>query len=345
MTTLIPMALVALLAGADPGFDTVFLQNGGRVRGTVVEEDPARGVTVQIPGGQLRTVPPGEVFRIEYRDGTIGAMGAQPPPQPPKAAPPAPAAAEPAAPAEPVEPAPAEAPPAPPEPPRRAPPPPPPPGWTGRPPGEPVRPLNPGALRPPPGPRRPALFTFSTGLGFMVPSGNAAISPTGSSYRMSELTDTLVLVNLEGGVRPIPELTLGLYLDLGFGSPGTTEGDFCRSVNFSSCDAAAFKFGGQVRWSFTPFARGTPWVSLGAGGTALVVSPSDGGNDLTYSGREWRLGTGYDWRGNGVVGVGLFAQLGFGRYTRIEDYDGTRFHPDEGDHVWFQAGVRGILFP
>ena len=75
MTTLIPMALVALLAGADPGFDTVFLQNGGRVRGTVVEEDPARGVTVQIPGGQLRTVPPGEVAASGGRDGGPEASG------------------------------------------------------------------------------------------------------------------------------------------------------------------------------------------------------------------------------------------------------------------------------
>ena len=194
MTTLIPMALVALLAGADPGFDTVFLQNGGRVRGTVVEEDPSRGVTVQIPGGQLRTVPPAEVFRIEYRDGTIGALGARPAPLPPQAAPQPPAAAEPAAPAPPAEPAPAEAPPAPPEPPRRAAPPPPPPGWTGRPPGEPVMPLNPGALRPPPAPplRRPALFTFSSGMGFMVPSGDAE-----GGIPLADVVNTLFLLDLE----------------------------------------------------------------------------------------------------------------------------------------------------
>lgn len=341
MTTLIPMALVALLAGADPGFDTVFLQNGGRVRGTVVEEDPARGVTVQVPGGQLRTVPPGEVFRIEYRDGTIGSIGAQPPPQAPRAVTPAPPAVEPAAPAEPTEPAPTGEPPAPPEPARRAAPPPPPPGWSGRPTGEPVRPLNPGALRPPPGPPRPSLLMLSAGLGFMAPGGDAA-----SGYAMSNLTDTLFMVNLEAGLRLMPELMGSLYLDLGFGSPGSTERGICRSVNGTSCDAVAAKFGLQLRWSFTPMAYQTPWVAVGFGGEALGVSPTDGGgNDLTYSGREWRLSAGYDWRGIGQVGLGVFVTGAWGTYTHINDYDGTSFHPVEATHSWVQAGVRGILFP
>ena len=77
MLTLAQVALVALLVTADSGYDTVFLQNGGRLRGTVVEETPASGVTIQIPGGQLRTVPPAEIFRIEYRDGSLGLLGPQ----------------------------------------------------------------------------------------------------------------------------------------------------------------------------------------------------------------------------------------------------------------------------
>ncbi|HET9553470.1 MAG TPA: hypothetical protein VFP50_10925, partial [Anaeromyxobacteraceae bacterium] len=102
MTMLAHVALAALLFTADPGFDTVFLQNGGRIRGTVVEEDATRGVTIQVPGGQLRTVPPAEVFRIEYRDGTIGAIGSAPrPPAAPPEAQPAPAEVAPAPPAEP----------------------------------------------------------------------------------------------------------------------------------------------------------------------------------------------------------------------------------------------------
>ena len=70
MSAVAALALATFLA-ATAAYDTVLLQNGGRVVGTVVEENPATGVTVQIPGGQLRTIPPGEVFRIEYRDERI----------------------------------------------------------------------------------------------------------------------------------------------------------------------------------------------------------------------------------------------------------------------------------
>ncbi len=350
MNTLFTVALAAMLAGADPGFDTVFLQNGGRLRGTVVEEDPGRGVTIQIPGGQVRTVPPAEVFRIEYRDGTLGTLGVQPPPKapaPPPAPPAPPAAAAPAAPPA------AAAPPAPDgeggyqpraddggEPAPR-PLPPPPPGWTGRP-GEPVRPLNPGALRPPPlQARRPALFTFAGGLGFMVPSGDVE-----AGIPMSDLTETLFLINLEGGVRLLPELQLGLYLDLGVGTPGSPARVACRNANFTSCDATAVKGGVQARWSFTPFARGTPWVMVGVGGSMIDVSPTDGsGFDLTYRGHEWRLGAGYDFRGVGEVGLGLFITGAWGTFTHVTEFSGEGFSLDERQHTWVQAGVRAILFP
>jgi len=337
MTTLLTVALAALLAGADPGFDTVFLQNGGRLRGTVVEEDPTRGVTVQIPGGQVRTVPPGEVFRIEYRDGTIGAIGAQPPP--PKAPVTAPAV-EPGTQAPAVEPA--EPPAALAEPAPGAAPAPPPPGWTGRSPGEPIRPLNPGALRPPPGPPRPALIMLSGGLGFMAPSGDAEVG-----VPMSDLVHTLIMLDLEAGLRFTPELMGSVYLDLGFGGAGGTARAICESFGNGGCSAISAQIGLQLRWSFTPLARQTPWVAVGFGGEATGVAPTDSsaGNDLTYSGREWRLSAGYDFRGAGQLGVGVFLTAGFGTYTHLENFQGLGFDTNEANHTWIQAGVRAILFP
>jgi hypothetical protein len=78
--------------------DTVFLVNGGRVRGTVMEEDPAKGVTVKLPDGSVRKIAPAEVKRVQY-----GAEAPKPAPLPaparaapaPGYAPPVPAAAPP----------------------------------------------------------------------------------------------------------------------------------------------------------------------------------------------------------------------------------------------------------
>lgn len=54
---------LSLAAGAD---DTVFLKNGGRARGQVVEEDPTAGVTLQLPDGTFRRFKAHEIARVEY---------------------------------------------------------------------------------------------------------------------------------------------------------------------------------------------------------------------------------------------------------------------------------------
>jgi hypothetical protein len=62
--------------------DTVMLKNGGRVRGIVVEEDPAKGVRIKLPGGELRAIPAKDVDRVVY-----GAAPSPAPPPPPAPAP------------------------------------------------------------------------------------------------------------------------------------------------------------------------------------------------------------------------------------------------------------------
>jgi hypothetical protein len=71
VTILVQLALATLIAGADPGQDTVFLKSGGELRGVVIEEAPGVGVTIQLPGGELRKLPAAEVQRIEYQDTSV----------------------------------------------------------------------------------------------------------------------------------------------------------------------------------------------------------------------------------------------------------------------------------
>lgn len=75
------MLCAPALAHAGDSDDTVFLKNGGRVRGTVLVEDPAKGVTLKLADGTSRTVPAAEVKNVEYA-AAAGASTAAPAPAP-----------------------------------------------------------------------------------------------------------------------------------------------------------------------------------------------------------------------------------------------------------------------
>jgi hypothetical protein len=54
--------------------DSVYLANGGRVRGLVVEEVPSQGVLMRLIDGTERRYAPGEVIVVQYADGTVSAQ-------------------------------------------------------------------------------------------------------------------------------------------------------------------------------------------------------------------------------------------------------------------------------
>lgn len=344
MPALATLALATFLAAA-AAYDTVLLQNGGRVVGTVVEENPATGVTVQIPGGQLRTIPTGEVFRIEYRDGTFGVVGAKPRAEPPPAegAPPAPAAA----PTPPAPPAPAA------QPERAAPPPPPvvspdqqvypavPVYPVGPPPPPPVASPPPWGRRP--GAGQPGPFMLSIGAGFAAPSGDAE-----PGLRMSDVFTPQFLLELEGGVRLSPWVMASLVLDLGLGDSGDWARAYCTTYGGSDCTTVTARFGVQLRYTFHPSARTTPWVSIGTAAEVGTVSFDSytTANDRTYTGWEvLRLGAGVDFRASASAGWGLFLSASYGRYDEVDDAGLSASISPTRTHGWVQAGARLILGP
>ncbi|HVY46962.1 MAG TPA: hypothetical protein VHB21_13835 [Minicystis sp.] len=82
-------------ACADPEPDTVLLKNGGRLRGSVMEDDPNKGVSIQLLDGTVRRVPRSDVAEVRYAGaapkmaapsnmpGPGGAPAAAPPPPSP----------------------------------------------------------------------------------------------------------------------------------------------------------------------------------------------------------------------------------------------------------------------
>jgi hypothetical protein len=66
------------VARADDPVDTVLMTNGGRVRGTVMEEDPQKGTSIKLLDGTVKKLSPAEVKRVIYAGAP--AAPAKPPP-------------------------------------------------------------------------------------------------------------------------------------------------------------------------------------------------------------------------------------------------------------------------
>lgn len=84
------------LASAGDADDTVLLGNGGRIRGTVMEQDPKSGVSIKLVDGTVRKLKASEVKAVEFGKATprpveAPAVDASPAPPAPPTAPPPPA--------------------------------------------------------------------------------------------------------------------------------------------------------------------------------------------------------------------------------------------------------------
>lgn len=322
--TLVPVLIAAFLAGAGPVLDTVFLRNGGRVRGTVVEEDPARGVSIQLPDGELRKLLPSDVARVEYGDGSGAAVPVRqlPTAAPPRDSAPAAPSASPSGPADfaplpPAAPPPSEPTPAPP-------------------------PEGSSVIAPEPH-ARPAVLTFALSVFQQSAGGDAQ-----KDVAMKDFTSTMAGVGLEGGLRLDEHVVLGAYLDYAGGSPGPELRDEC-AFNRVTCSTIDVKLGVFARYAVTPTHWHTPWFGLGIGMDVLGAVPDDPDlNGPSYGGFEpLRASIGWDYRFSATLGVGLFAT---GTWARFGDFDSNGSGDyatiqDRRGHTWLQLGVRGILFP
>ncbi len=62
--------------------DTVMLSNGGRMRGTVMEEDPQRGTSIKLLDGTVKRLAPAEVASVIHAGDAAPAPPSTPPPAP-----------------------------------------------------------------------------------------------------------------------------------------------------------------------------------------------------------------------------------------------------------------------
>lgn len=341
LRVLLALAVLALSSTASAGpeavappYDTVYLANGGRARGLVVEDDPAAGVTIQLADGSFRRYARGEVARVEFaaRDAGPAASAAVTPspsaPPPPQAAPPPP--------------------------PQTAPPPPP----QAAPPAPPVYPPPPPQAGPPAppiyapptrvaGPGAPQRFTLSLGLGGAYTAG----SVSGHLGSTSRWWPGFTLFQLEVGARITPATTLLLYLDGGAGDVSSRLEALCRAGGYD-CVAASARLGLALRRSFTPTLERTTWVSVGTGveSTGITIGGPWGDQHISFGGWEaLKLGAGIDFRLGRWIGLGVFSGVSLATFSSVVLDGPTYLDPGplggRSLHVWLQLGGRVILFP
>lgn len=323
--------LTAVLLAAAAQADTAYTADGGRVRGSVIEESP-QGVTIQLLDGSTRRYAAREVVRIEYGDGSVSTPR---PPAPPPAAAPAPQVAAPqvvqAAQQPTVIMVPCPACPTCPPPAPTAPPP---------------APVQAAPVHRVPAGDPPAPFYLSLGLGGLSMSGNLEKGvPTDTLFRDQ------AQVMAEIGFRPSPSTGFGLYLDIGAGEPSQAlnASSECAAAN-GGCMASTGRIGILLRHTFDPAAPRTGWVAMGMGAAFGNVSVQDqqGMPDLyTYTGWEaLRLMLGYDLRTSSTLGFGVYGGVGWSKFTKVEGPTGTQVAiADQAFHTTVEAGVRIILFP
>jgi hypothetical protein len=325
------LALAAALFAAAAGYDTVSLANGGRVRGTVVEDTPSE-VLVQLPDGTFRRFQRSEVTRITYADEAA-------PPQP--SLPPAPTTR-----------------PRPPAPPDDAPLPPPPPSPAQRPRAAPPEsPFAPDESAP----RRRAAQTPATpaarkppaSTGFQLALGIEGLGPLGRVSRGGPQLHNLVRgeggLTLEIGGKPTPRIFLGILLEGAAGREGRLFGDACQSGG--DCTATTGRAGLLARYYFTPGGVTTGWLALGTGieattQTVFLRGTTQKLEEVTASGWEIaRASLGYDWRLSELVGLGAYVVGSVGTYGKFEGSSATSASGPRAGHGWLGGGLRVVLFP
>lgn len=380
--------IVAALLAAAPNTDTVVTADGTRIQGTVVEESPSKGVTIQAADGTLRRFEAGQVSRVEFGDGSVSSWAVQAA----QAQAPAPAAAPAPPPMAPMarEPAPAG------------------PVDTvyflggGRVRGTVLeesaasgvtirlldgnvrryarseivrieyadgsvsrrrqvpaqRPAAPPAYAPPPAypSDQPPVYAPRGAAAPLVPLyGAIGLGGTffgGESFDGLDMNDELqpqAHLALEGGLRLSPALALGLYMDVGAGDVSSELRDYCDALG-TDCTGTSGRIGFLIRHTWNPTQPVSQWLSLGTGWEFGSVTTDDSANDeiFTYTGREYlRLGGGFDFRSNAVLGVGFYGSVAWGEYDEIDDSRAWVGPRPEGDalHSTVQFGLRLTLFP
>ena len=197
-------------------------------------------------------------------------------------------------------------------------------------------------------------FQLAFRPGVAVPFGKAA-----QDLKMSDVASVqYVPVLVDVGGKILPQLFLGGYVGLGFGSTAGELDRLCTANGGNSCSTFSFRIGFEVLWNFLPAGSVNPWVGYGIGYDSLAFGKSS--NDLVnaagFSGVEFaHFLAGVDFRVSRAFGLGPYIDYSLGQYSSVAvstldnntGSTGTLTSEVRGKtvHQWLALGLRLVLFP
>jgi hypothetical protein len=317
-------------ARADEVPDTVMLTNGGRVRGTVMEEDPAKGTSIRLLDGNVKRFSPQEVKEVIYGGGPAPAAPVATPSQ---GAPPLPA---------------------PNSGPVSAPPPASTSSFTGTPPSAP--PTKPLMDRT----RLPSGIEIGFRTGYAIPSGSIdgdSGDPLGNP--LSNYTSGVIPFWFDAGYRLAwPSIFVGGYFQYGVGLGAGNDGQSpsaCSAAGLS-CSAHVIMVGLQAQWHILPSGTLDPWVGLGIGMEFASASESGSSIPSGASGSTTISASGWDYQIiQGGLDIHLVRDFSFGPFIMfaVGEYSTESQSSSHGGsqsvtinsnalHEWVTLGVRAL---
>ena len=193
-------------------------------------------------------------------------------------------------------------------------------------------------------------FQMDIRTGYSIPMGTAfGESSDQDTTKLTDIASGQVPVILDIGGKVIPELFVGGYLGLGFGSAG---GDFKKlcDARGRKCSAVDVHLGFVIQYHILPAGSVNPWVGYGVGVESLGLSNVSTSNTTTdtatITGFEFaRLMGGTDFRVSDVFGLGPFIDLSLAQYSTIKVGDRSTDISNTKMHEWLTLGIRGVFFP
>ena len=191
-------------------------------------------------------------------------------------------------------------------------------------------------------------------LGYQIATGKIADAPPASpsmdAFDLNESVAGQVPIGFEIGVRVIPMLALGGYLDLAPGILTSDVRDACDELDHD-CSSFGVHLGLMAHLHVLPEEPIDPWFGLGIGAEGLAFGESVGPNTLvaSFGGVEFPLRAGVDFKLGKRVSLGPYVGYTFGPFsTATLSCDGPDCAVSEiesdieetASHGWFGFGAK-----
>lgn len=185
--------------------------------------------------------------------------------------------------------------------------------------------------------------------GLLLPMGAAT---NGANDRLGNTFATQLPIAFDAGWRATPSLFVGGYFGAAVGGPGGSSDDECEDSG-ADCIGRSTRLGVQAQWHFSPQEPTHAWVGYGFGyeWASLHMYGDKGTKSVAFRGPEYgHVLLGVDFDSNQSLHLGLFADVSFGQYSRMEwrSWSSPTKSMDieeRAAHEWVMIGVRATLMP